>query len=64
MGRATIVYREDVVSALDEHGVPLRAEVRTVLRTRAGKAVLNLAAVWGGKRVAIVELPEERKRRE
>lgn len=54
-----MLYTGDVVAAISEDGTPLRAEIRDVLRTKAGKAVLNLAGAWGGKRVVIVELPEE-----
>ncbi len=58
--KLSIVYRDEVVAALDEMGMPQRAEVRKVLRTPRGMGVLNLGSSWAGKRVLLVELPDER----
>ena len=54
--KLTVLIHGDVVAALDESGLPLRAQARGVLTTKKG-GVITMARSWMGKRVVVVELP-------
>jgi hypothetical protein len=60
--KLTVVLRGEVVAALDEDGLPLRAEVRPVLTTPKG-GVITVGKTWMGKHVIVVELPPRKGER-
>lgn len=60
VSKITILLRGDAIAALSEDNAPLRVESRTVLTTKHRGGVITLARSWMGKRVLVVELPEER----
>jgi len=56
--KLTVLIHGDVVAALCEDGLPLKAQLRPVLTTAKG-GVVTLAKAWMGKQVVVVEVPPD-----
>lgn len=54
--KLTVIVSDDVVAALDESGLPLRAQIRPVLSTSKG-GVITMGKAWMGREVVVVEMP-------